>query len=135
MNVARSTRQFTPEPIESVWDTGHKRVEATLRIDELPDHIPVGGQAVVRATATSNMSSSGLGLSRAAALGIATPGGRDMTSEPAAENRPVSMEISLGPKTVAPAERMTFEVDASLATINDHHLIITVVAVYRRTAQ
>ena len=55
MNVARSTPQSTPQPLESVGETGHYRLENRLRIDELPDHVPSGGNAVVRASATANI--------------------------------------------------------------------------------
>lgn len=132
-NVPRSTRQFTAQPLDRVWQGGNYHVEETLRIDELPDYVPAGGQAAVRASATASISTSGLGFSRAAALGLTVPGGTDIASEPAAENRSVSLQAAVGPSAVIVTERMYFEVDAGLQSVNESHLQIKVVAVYRRS--
>jgi len=132
MNVGRSTRTFTPSPIDHVWDTGHYRVEETLTIEELPEHVPTGGQAIVRASAVANISTSGLGFSRDAVLGLSINGSSDQTGEPGAENRDVTLEVGVGPNTIGATERITFEATAGLNSINDSRLIVRVVAVYQQ---
>ena len=132
LDLARTVRQFTPSPIDNVWETGHYRVEGTLTIEELPEHVPTGGQAVVRASALTNISSSGLGFSRDAVLGLSISGSTDQASEPAAENRDVHLEAEVGPNTIGATERITFEATAGLNSINDSRLIIRVVAVYQQ---
>jgi len=132
MNVSRSVRQFTPSPINNVWETGHYRVEETMIIEELPDHVPTGGQAVIRISAMSNISSSGMGFSRDAVLGLNLSGSTDQTSEPGAENRDVHLEVEVGPNAIGVTERITFEATAGLNSINDSRLVVRVVAVYQQ---
>lgn len=131
MNVSRTTTTFTPSPINNVWDTGHYRVEGTLIIEELSQQIPTGEHAIVRASATANISTSGLGFSRAADLVLNIAGSNDQSSEPGAENRDISLDrVAVGPHAINARERITFEASAGLNSINDHRLIIRVVAVY-----
>jgi hypothetical protein len=133
-NVVPSTRQFTPEPINHVWETGHYRIDSTLRIDQLPDNLMAGETGAVKATVSGNISSAGLGFSRSAAVGLSINGSANQAGEPNAENRPVSLQTSVGPNQFSDTERITFETSAGLQSINDSRLRIRVVAVYRRTS-
>jgi hypothetical protein len=91
--------------------------------------------AVVRASVVAAISSSGLGFSRAAGLGLNIAGGTDVASEPAAENRAVDLEVSVGPNATSARERIIFESESGLGSINDSRLNLRVVAVYREVVR